>query len=323
MGAVVERLAKVHHHIVVLGALGQWLRLDFSLRMLRVEPLKSHVAVTAFGPSTFDSFLRSTIASINESTSSLRRAQSSQASYRLECKVSNSYSRFLQRFYEDPTSALNWSMIACSSFARYSTTATTSWLAPNFSSLLAVRSTAILSCWSQTIQLMSWTRSTRMLTKCCCASSGSRPRHLVALPQVHDLASVGMLLNHRDDNLHGGGRVCDIMVSEQASKLNKQAKRIRNLAMVKYHGESSKMGQAGPLPQAAASGCKCKPAHKPDLCLENLSREGRRRLRGNRRGFITNPDIGWHLTYPKDGTAHHDALGSASSEKLCRSCIAR
>ncbi|RWW43097.1 hypothetical protein BHE74_00051276 [Ensete ventricosum] len=44
------------------------------------------------------------------------------------------------------------------------------------------------------------------------------------------------------------------MVSEQARNWNKQAKRIRNLAMAKHRGESSKMGQAGPLPQAAVSG---------------------------------------------------------------------
>ncbi|RWW46032.1 hypothetical protein BHE74_00048062, partial [Ensete ventricosum] len=32
------------------------------------------------------------------------------------------------------------------------------------------------------------------------------------------------------------------------------AKKIRNLVMVKHRGESSKMGQAGPLLQAAAGG---------------------------------------------------------------------
>ncbi|RZR95045.1 hypothetical protein BHM03_00023845, partial [Ensete ventricosum] len=46
----------------------------------------------------------------------------------------------------------------------------------------------------------------------------------------------------------------DIMVSKQARNSNKQVKRIRNLAMAKHRCESSKMGQAGPLPQAAASG---------------------------------------------------------------------
>ncbi|RWW54035.1 hypothetical protein BHE74_00039405, partial [Ensete ventricosum] len=35
------------------------------------------------------------------------------------------------------------------------------------------------------------------------------------------------------------------------SNSNKQAKRIRNLMMAKHYGESSKIGQAGLLPQAA------------------------------------------------------------------------
>ncbi|RRT54915.1 hypothetical protein B296_00046103 [Ensete ventricosum] len=39
--------------------------------------------------------------------------------------------------------------------------------------------------------------------------------------------------------------------------------------MVRYHGESSKMGQAGPLLQAAQVGCKCKLARK---LLEPLMR---------------------------------------------------
>ncbi|RWW03386.1 hypothetical protein GW17_00033457 [Ensete ventricosum] len=32
--------------------------------------------------------------------------------------------------------------------------------------------------------------------------------------------------------------------------------------MVKHHGESSKMGQAGPYPKQSQVGCKCKLAHK-------------------------------------------------------------
>ncbi|RRT58994.1 hypothetical protein B296_00046179 [Ensete ventricosum] len=42
-GVVVERLAEVHRHIVVLGALGERVRLNLNLRMLGLESLKSHV----------------------------------------------------------------------------------------------------------------------------------------------------------------------------------------------------------------------------------------------------------------------------------------